>query len=238
MRKIVRNGTRLKKWNLKDLPRAVAESTNYAQVTRKLKIGHIYTNYRTIKYYIAELKLDTSHFDDSAMLAGLQVARMRWSHKPEDIFKKDTGISNGIVRRHFRKLVEQKCVLCGNVGEHLGKPLLLQMDHINGNRNDNRFENLRLLCPNCHSQTETFGNKSSQPKFVKKRYTKVKPTPREKKGRPKKINWPEIDILYTMAEENGYEHTGRVLNVTGASVKKHLRKHNRSLPPFFTQSKY
>ena len=54
------------------------------------------------------------------------------------------------------KYLNYKCAICGNQGEWNGKPLSLQLDHINGINNDNRIENLRLLCPNCHSQTETF----------------------------------------------------------------------------------
>lgn len=45
---------------------------------------------------------------------------------------------------------------CGLTDNWQGKPLVLQLDHINGINNDNRLENLRFLCPNCHSQTETF----------------------------------------------------------------------------------
>ena len=50
---------------------------------------------------------------------------------------------------------------CCNKGEWLGKPLVLQLDHINGVRDDHRLENLRFLCPNCHSQTDTYGGKNS-----------------------------------------------------------------------------
>lgn len=49
---------------------------------------------------------------------------------------------------------------CGNTGEWLGKPLCLEIDHVNGNHRDNRLENLRFLCPNCHSQAETSSRRS------------------------------------------------------------------------------
>ncbi len=58
------------------------------------------------------------------------------------------------------KLVEYKC-LCGNQGEWNGKRLVLQLDHINGVRNDNRLVNLRFLCPNCHSQQPTTSRRKS-----------------------------------------------------------------------------
>lgn len=58
------------------------------------------------------------------------------------------------------KLLEYKCALCGNTGEWMGKELSLQLDHKNGKNNDHRLKNLRFLCPNCHSQTETYAGKN------------------------------------------------------------------------------
>jgi Zn finger protein HypA/HybF involved in hydrogenase expression len=60
------------------------------------------------------------------------------------------------------KLLEYECNTC-SVKDYNGKPLSLELDHINGNRHDHRLENLRWLCPNCHSQTPTFRNKKRMP---------------------------------------------------------------------------
>lgn len=59
-------------------------------------------------------------------------------------------------------LIEYKCITCKNKGEWNGEKLSLHIDHINGVNNDNRLENLRFLCPNCHSQTETYAGKSNK----------------------------------------------------------------------------
>lgn len=57
-------------------------------------------------------------------------------------------------------LLEYKCAMCENPGVWMNKKMTLQLDHINGDNTDNRLENLRILCPNCHSQTPTYGNKN------------------------------------------------------------------------------
>lgn len=58
-------------------------------------------------------------------------------------------------------LIEYKCSCCG-ITEWNGKPLTLQLHHINGNNRDNRLENLTFLCPNCHSQTDNFSGKNAE----------------------------------------------------------------------------
>jgi hypothetical protein len=57
-------------------------------------------------------------------------------------------------------LLEDICALCHLANKWNGKPINLQIDHINGNAVDNRIENLRILCPNCHSQTDSFGGRN------------------------------------------------------------------------------
>lgn len=67
-------------------------------------------------------------------------------------------VAGHYIRRN--KVIERdgdRCSLCGLLPVWNNKPLTLQVDHINGVNNDHRIENLRLLCPNCHTQTDTFG---------------------------------------------------------------------------------
>ncbi len=68
------------------------------------------------------------------------------------------GRNNSTLKRRLIEagILEEKCGECG-LSEWRGKRLCIQMDHVNGINTDNRLENLRMLCPNCHSQTETFG---------------------------------------------------------------------------------
>lgn len=150
----------LKKWKLEDLPDAVSSSINLSQVCRKLGLSHISSNFRTVRHYITELNLNTSHFNKSAETEALKkaVSKKRLTH--DQIFCENSSASGTTLRREFKKLVDYKCVICDNSGIHLGNSLRLELDHINGNNRDNRLENLRLLCPNCHSQTETFGYRS------------------------------------------------------------------------------
>ncbi len=82
----------------------------------------------------------------------------------DDMFKRESGYDGCVVRKRMRRhnLISyscgiQSCPLYDIISpEWAGEPVVLQLDHINGVRNDHRLENLRWLCPNCHSQTPTY----------------------------------------------------------------------------------
>ena len=75
---------------------------------------------------------------------------------------KRQAIENGEVldprwmKRYIEETIGNKCLHCGIGPEWNGKPITLQLDHIDGNNDDHRLENLRILCPNCHTQTDTW----------------------------------------------------------------------------------
>lgn len=70
-------------------------------------------------------------------------------------------MARGSIKRRLLELglIREQCSRCGLTAWR-GKPLIIHLDHINGVRNDWRLENLRMLCPNCHSQTPTFSGRN------------------------------------------------------------------------------
>lgn len=87
--------------------------------------------------------------------------------KLKDVLVENSSYSRVSLKRRLiqENIIEDKCSECSLSKVWNNKPINLQLDHINGIRNDNRIENLRLLCPNCHSQTHTFAGRNLPIKY-------------------------------------------------------------------------
>lgn len=137
-----------KNFSLEEIKEIVASSKSDREVARKL--GYVNTgggSIRSIKNMYKEYNLDTSHF----LGQGWNKNNFHYDSFTEYSYKKN-GKSTCAALIHLRG---RKCEKCG-ITEWLGQPINLEVHHVNGDRTNNSFENLKLLCPNCHSYTSTF----------------------------------------------------------------------------------
>lgn len=159
------------KYTNEELTDAVKNSKSYASVCEILGKAGSGTFQSKVKREIKSLGLDITHFTGKLWSKGSTVLQDdRLSRKGVDIFSENSSYAKSYIRSLVlkNKLIPYKCDLCDNNGTWKDKGLSLQMDHINGNNVDNRLTNLRFLCPNCHSQTPTYGSKNQKFTGVKK----------------------------------------------------------------------
>ena len=158
----------MKRISNEDFKRFVEESHTYADVCRKIGWKPQGGNYRYVKKYIKELELDTSHFT----MKGRINSGVKYNEKNVE----DYLTTNSYVKADRLKwklfstgLKEYKCEKCGRTHWE-GEQISLQLHHVNGDNTDNRLENLQILCPNCHSQTDNYCGANNRHDDVSKKY--------------------------------------------------------------------
>ncbi|MFB6305509.1 MAG: HNH endonuclease signature motif containing protein, partial [Flavobacteriales bacterium] len=159
---------------------AVNNSICLADVMKNLGLSPKGGNYVIVKKYIAKYDIDTSHFDQYKRIR----ERAKNNPKPrkkslDELLVNGSKISSSKLKERLYEegVKERKCELCGQGEKWNGMTISLILDHINGVNNDNRWENLRIVCPNCnaglptHCRNQSSGNKI----YFEKKNKKVKP---------------------------------------------------------------
>jgi transposase len=232
-----------------DLREAVAASRSWAETLRRLGYCPSGANWKTLKRRVSDLGIPTDHFDPFA--SSRERSRRERTPLPEILVNGSTYNRTSLKRRLYEEGVkEQRCEMCGQDELWHGERMGLILDHVNGKRDDNRLENLRIVCPNCAATLATHcGRKNRRaaaaiaclrcgdefiPRAPTQRYcsrecgtrwdrTGVKLRP------PRKVARPEHADLLRQVRESGYLAVGRRYGVSDNAVRKWLREYEREL---------
>jgi 5-methylcytosine-specific restriction endonuclease McrA len=150
-----------------ELRTAVAQSVSLADVLRCLNRPVNGSQQAQLRRRVTEAGLSTSHFLGRGRQRGKRSAN---SKRPEEVLvlhSRTRRTTTKLLRHALFKIgVPEQCARCGIGPEGHGRPMTLEVDHISGDSRDDRQENLRLLCPNCHAITSTWcrgGNRRRRP---------------------------------------------------------------------------
>ena len=147
----------------------VKESISISEVVRKLT-GKQKVHGSMVKYIGDKIRLyniDMSHFKGMSWCSGkINPTGIAYSKQQfiDKFLKKDGPfIRTSVLKEKLWKfnILKKECLFCKNKGVWNGLKLTLQLDHKDG-VNNNELENLRILCPNCHSQTSTYSGKNNR----------------------------------------------------------------------------
>ena len=157
---------RKRKWTRTQLEEAVKTCGSVRQVLAKLGLKEAGGNYYQIKKYINELGLEIKHFHGMTWNKGLKIEGQYW-YKMEELLVEDSSYQSfKLKQRLFQDGIKTpKCEECGWCQKSEDGRIPLELDHINGNNRDNRIENLRVLCPNCHSLKPTHRGRNRKKKI-------------------------------------------------------------------------
>lgn len=201
-------------------------------------------NYRIFNAKIQEYKLDTQHFLGQHWARGKKLGPSNRKLPLQEVLVAGKYRSGGSLKKRLlaEGVFQYKCSEC-DIATWREKKLTLQLDHISGDPGDNRLENLRLLCPNCHSQTETFskGIRKTNPvptcggcsKLVSRRNTQCLSCAQKSRApctRPKKIEWPNIEVLTKMVWDTPVSTLASQLGVSDKAIAKHCKKLQITIP--------
>ena len=236
-------------WSDEQLIVAVKNSICIADVIRYLGFKSLSRNYDTIKSAIVRLNLDVSHFDTRAAILKNTIRITE-----DSVFVFGKIIRGGLLKKFLKKYVPYECSECGIKSTYNNKPIVIQLDHIDGNKLNNLRINLRFLCPNCHSQTDTFCGRNSLEKVYgnickecgtccKNKFCSQKCSGRfhykisgiVNSNNAPKIIWPEIDTLKEQVLSYGYTAVSKSLGVSLTAIKKHLKIRGAIIPAYWTQ---
>jgi len=221
---------------LDEFQKMVESKTSLAQILNYFEFAGTSGNYNTLKRRLEEENIDYSHIkmgQDSNK--GRKFSNAKKTPLNQVMVKNSDYNRQSLKRRLLKNgMLKNKCYICEQEPEWNGEKLVLIIDHINGDRYDNRLENLRMLCPNCNAQQITFSGRNNH-KQKKKYYCNIckKEITRMSKlciscssVSQRKVKWTDKEELQEDIKSMSWLAIGRKYNVSDAAVRKWARKYN------------
>lgn len=197
-----------------ELEQLIKESKSYSETSRKLHGNNFYGNRQTIKKWVKLFNISTEHFV-STSAPGVENFKKKLL---SDILVNGSSFDTTNLKKRLYKegLKIPICEKCGQDEWWHGEHMSLILDHINGINNDHRFENLRILCPNCSATLSTFSGKNVKHKKKEKNNQEMSISRR-------KVKRPELDQLQKEINVFGYSGTGRKYGVSDNAIRKWVK---------------
>ena len=225
---------------------AIAVSLSWAESLRRLGLCPTGGAWKVLKKYAALWEIPTDHFERNGRppVHGRPLESLLVEHSPV----RGTKLKEKLYRAGLKT---RECELCGQGEEWNGLRIALILDHINGVRDDNRIENLRIVCPNCNAGLDTHCGRKKKiireprscalcgeqftPRYEQQKYCSQecgvhhpsRPGPRPSTQRVKR---PPPDELNALVERHGYEAVGRMFGVSGNAIRKWFKSYGATPP--------
>lgn len=213
------------------LSEIVKKSTSFREIMNHFSYRAGGDSYSLLKKILNSNDINYSHFKNTST----------FDKKPLEFYLTlNSHISSNQLKIKLikaNKLIN-KCSECGIENEYNSRPITLQLDHVNGDSTDNRLENLRILCPNCHSQTATWGGKKLKNKcphcfkFIKNKssccidcYKTIR------KENPKDIFNISPENLQELIWQMPMTKVSKLLGCSDKTIAKKINKYNLNKPP-------
>jgi hypothetical protein len=213
---------------MEDILKTISESKNRLDALKKLKWDNNTYGYRKLNKFIKSNNIDVSHFETKQDVYYRVIENNKLRKLPlEVIMVVNSTYSNGTSlkkRLYDEGLRKRKCEICEQGEIWNGVHMSLILDHINGIHDDNRNENIRIVCPNCNATLSTHCGKN------KKRTNKVIRTSEDKSKTKKNVSVikrlnkrPPCDELNSSIVDVGYSATGRKYGVSDNAIRKWIK---------------